>query len=337
MQCKPFYCLEKITAHSTHPSSLYQNYNQIIIAYQFTLSRGECSMGCRITGMMRGITTFSTAQLIKSIEYLYSLYRPQVCNDINDNGDNEVVRSNAFQRAASLLAICAGIATTGKVQRQFTFDSWATLADKIYVDIPLDNHDYTSVGAQTWGRACVLAEMIAECPDQFGLVTSCNGPHPLRILKLGTGTGLVGLTVAKLLLHVSHANNFYPAVLDNLQSNIDANFPTPNNTDGDSVIRASRHPLDWSSFSIDIVYEAQHTMGICGCLLSLLACPDGANEPVFHLVIPLWPTHTFKFSTVEELTILSKESIMCEAYGIGRAKRHTDDDIEHVYYQILWT
>ena len=51
-QCKPFYCLDKITAHSTHPSSLYQNYNRIIITYQFTLSRGKCSMGCRITGMM---------------------------------------------------------------------------------------------------------------------------------------------------------------------------------------------------------------------------------------------------------------------------------------------
>ena len=54
-------------------------------------------------------------------------------------------------------------------------------------------------------------------------------------------------------------------------------------------------------FGADIVYEAQHTMWICGCLLSLLTCPDGANEPVFHLVIPLRPTHTFESSTVEEV------------------------------------
>ena len=54
-------------------------------------------------------------------------------------------------------------------------------------------------------------------------------------------------------------------------------------------------------FGADIVYEAQHIVWICGCLLSLLACPDGANEPVFHLVILLWPTHMFKFSTVEEV------------------------------------
>ncbi|KAN0084352.1 putative methyltransferase domain containing protein [Tylopilus felleus] len=376
------------------------------------------------------IATFTTAQLVESVEYLYSLYRPQVRgsrrrrrDDSNDNGEDEDVRSDAFERAyairwltaliaqletrsstpavpsspnlpidaidaliqqaASLLAICAGVAAAGKVQRQFTFDS--TLVDKIHVDltdIPLDNHDYASVGAQTWGGACVLAEMIAERSDQFGLVTTRNGPRPLRILELGAGTGLVGLTVAKLLLHASHANrtlhpqativltDFYPAVLDNLQSNIDANFPTPDDADGDSVIRVTSHLLDWSSFSMsettpsilstpfdvvfgaDIVYEAQHAVWIRDCLQSLLARPDGANEPVFHLVIPLRPTHTFESSTIEEvfgskdcgsegshreLTILSKESIVCEAYGVGRAERQTDDDVEYVYYRIGWT
>ena len=52
MLCKLFYCLEKITAHSTHPSSLYQNCNWIIIACQFTSSRGECST---ITGKCVGL------------------------------------------------------------------------------------------------------------------------------------------------------------------------------------------------------------------------------------------------------------------------------------------
>ena len=54
-------------------------------------------------------------------------------------------------------------------------------------------------------------------------------------------------------------------------------------------------------FGADIVYEAQHTMWICGCLLSLLTCPDGANEPVFHYVILLRPAHMFEFSMVEEV------------------------------------
>lgn len=50
----------------------------------------------------------------------------------------------------------------GKAQRQFAFES--ALVGKNCValtDIPLDNHDYGSIGTQTWGGACVLAEMIA--------------------------------------------------------------------------------------------------------------------------------------------------------------------------------
>ncbi|KAF8556070.1 hypothetical protein OG21DRAFT_756852 [Imleria badia] len=292
-----------------------------------------------------------------------------------------------IQQVASLLATCAGVAAAGKVQHRFTFES--ALVGKIHVDltdIPLDNHDYGSVGAQTWGGACVLAEMIAEHPDRFGLGTRNPSAdmRPLRILELGAGTGLVGLTVAKL-LHASLLCNpnqtlhprasivltdVYPAVLDNLQSNLHANFPTvPDDTHTHThPILVNSHPLDWSLFSTtetipdilstpfdvifgaDIVYEAQHAVWIRDCLKSLLAYPDGSNEdPVFHLVIPLRPTHTFESSTVEgvfgsndrvlegsqrELTILSKEFIVCEAYGDGRSR--SDDDVEYVYYRIGW-
>ena len=107
-------------------------------------------------------------------------------------------------------------------------------------------------------------------------------------------------------------------------------------------------------FGADIVYEVQHAVWIRDCLKSLLSQPGCLNEgPVFHLVIPLRPTHTFESCTVEEvfgsgdrvlegpqrgLTILSKESIICEAYGDGRVERsHADDDVEYVYFRIGWT
>ena len=130
-----------------------------------------------------------------------------------------------------------------------------------------------------------------------------------------------------------------------MQSNVDVNFPTI----FDDILVHS-HPLDWSLssttepkpdilstpfdviFGTDIVYEAQHAGWIRNCLKSLLSYPDVSNgDPAFHLVVPLRPTHTFEFSTVEEvsdpkkhvsqrgLTIISKEAIICEAYGDGRS------------------
>lgn len=350
-----------------------------------------------------------------------------------------------IQQAASLLATCAGVAAAPKLRRRFSFQSPVLPpppmvgsiddadTDKLIIpravhvdltDIPLDNHDYASVGAQTWGGACVLAEMIAERPDRFGLgcltgtrlrpsagrdgldvyddgrpPLSGSAPgRPLRILELGAGTGLVGLTAAKLLqaslppckaqgpnsntTHHPRATivltDFYPAVLANLQSNIDVNFPTAapsDENDTQAAIVVHSRPLDWSSFSsttemlpipdvlstpfdlvfgADIVYEARHAVWIRDCLTSLLAYPDGLNEdPVFHLVIPLRATHTFESSTVEEvfgskgrgsegsqreLTILSKDSIVCEAYRDGWFERsRTDDDVVYVYYRIGWT
>ncbi|KAG8216766.1 hypothetical protein J3R82DRAFT_7010 [Butyriboletus roseoflavus] len=332
-----------------------------------------------------------------------------------------------IQQAASLLATCAGVAAAPKVHRRFSFeiplpasmpiagdtDSNKIMTRTVHVDltdIPLDNHDYASVGAQTWGGACVLAEMIAERPDWFGSGCSTGArwslsttgsdtdgldtrERPLRVLELGAGTGLVGLTVAKLLhtmlpckspnpdptltLHPRATivlTDFYPAVLANLQSNIDANFPTVPD-ENDAAILIHSHPLDWSSFSptmtetlpipvlsapfdvvfgADIVYEPQHAVWIRDCLTSLLSYPDGSNkDPAFHLVIPLRPGHTLESSTIEEvfsskgrgskgsqreLTILSKESIVCEAYGDGKSERsNTDNDVEYVYYRIGWT
>ncbi|KAH6869352.1 hypothetical protein BKA70DRAFT_375824 [Coprinopsis sp. MPI-PUGE-AT-0042] len=168
---------------------------------------------------------------------------------------------------AALLAICAGTASAGVIARIFTAHSplLAPLALSPFTlghavltsssspsssrprtnstsstgkdvatisvnlrDVPLDNQDYGSVGAQTWGGACVMAEMVVEDPARFGLIplretssplsplenfgTGLIGEEhedtqagdkegemkkrPFRILELGAGTGLVSLAIA---------------------------------------------------------------------------------------------------------------------------------------------
>ncbi|KAF9219508.1 hypothetical protein BS17DRAFT_717215 [Gyrodon lividus] len=295
-----------------------------------------------------------------------------------------------IQQAASLLAICAGVSAAGRVQRVFSFDS--DIVGRIEVlltDIPLENQDYGSVGAQTWGGACVLAEMIVENPDYLGLEHGplmrdavCSG-RDLRILELGAGTGLVGLTTAKLIQalpawkhhHITIvATDCHTAILDNLRSNIETNFPIIP-TDHDHSVSITSHLLDWSSFPMtetkpdvfstpfdiifgaDVVYEAQHAVWIRDCLKSLLRYPEASDmstgSPVFHLVIPLRPTHTFESSTIEasfgwkdnypqvaerELVILSKEFIVCEVHREAGIKRSCgDNDVEYVYYRIGWS
>ncbi|KAG0696771.1 hypothetical protein DFH29DRAFT_991626 [Suillus ampliporus] len=279
------------------------------------------------------------------------------------------------QQAASLLAICAGVAAAGTITRNFIFGSMdgQRRVETQLTDIPLDNDDYGSVGAQTWGGACVLAEMIVEHPERFGLDWSSCGAESRRfnVLELGAGTGLVSLVVAKLPnMFLWSRTDFHPSVLANLRSNVNANFP-PTHDQITSTHSITTHFLDWSSFSTtpqpdclsypfdvvfgaDIIYEAQHAVWIRNCLKGLVRRPsdDNVSPAAFHLVIPLRPTHTFESSTVEsvflkacdvdlngdaDLVILSKESITCDAHGDDTRGQGLGEDVEYVYYKIGWS
>lgn len=248
-----------------------------------------------------------------------------------DDAEREVI----VQDAASLLAICAGTAAAGTRSRVFAFTSDAPEDGsdiKVQLtDLPLDNQDYSSVGAQTWGGACLLADLIVQSPSDFGL-GAAHG-RPLRVLELGSGTGLVGLTVGKLLQSKRTATelvltDYHPTVLENLRSNTAVNFPAEG-----SPVAVSVHRLDWSSFSsspplhlspsfdtpfdiifgADIVYELEHATWIKSCVEALMrtATPESLTafvsscdqqpNPQFHLVIPLRATHAAEAQTVERV------------------------------------
>ncbi|KAI0653585.1 hypothetical protein C8Q70DRAFT_599722 [Cubamyces menziesii] len=268
-----------------------------------------------------------------------------------------------IRNAASLLAVCAGTAAAGTVTRRFSFGT-PLLDSPIEVrltDIPISvESDAATVGAHTWGSACLLAEMIAETPQRFGLLPSAdNNQAGLRILELGAGTGLVSTIVA---------TDYHPAVLENLIHNIKANFP-----DGiASGVSLSAHALDWSIFAeeascpptldapldepfdvifgADIVYETAHARWIRNTVSALLRRPTaGGARPCFHLLIPLRPTHILEARAIEEvfprvppsrstddgqgieLCILDVESILCETED-----RRAGGEVEYMHYRIGW-
>ena len=75
-------------------------------------------------------------------------------------------------------------------------------------------------------------------PNTFGLGDTPS-INDLRIFELGAGTGLFGLTVAKMLAVLGNRQttvvsiDFHLSILANLKANIDANFPVKN--DGDTI------------------------------------------------------------------------------------------------------
>jgi hypothetical protein len=157
-----------------------------------------------------------------------------------------------------------------------------------------------------------------------------------------------------------HATDFNSVILDNLTHNISMNqsdIPGPN-TD----IKISCDSLDWSNpdaasadlsdsidlvLGADIVYEDLHAYWLRRCLEKFMRKPRlGFIRPMFHLVIPLRPTHTFESSTIEgvfplrseasgqhgwELVVLSKYSVLCEA-----TENEADGQVEYAYYTIGW-
>lgn len=266
-------------------------------------------------------------------------------------------REAILTAASSLLAVCSGSSAAGAINREFTFGDG--LIHVTVNDAPLENQRFESVGAQTWGGACVLSELIVERPASFTHVHSQE--MSMRVLELGAGTGLVSLTLGKLLQSLGMggeivASDFYPLVLSNLKSNILANFPSTS-----SSLSITANFFDWSLFptiqtpdspfdnkfdlilGADIVYEPLHSSWIKACLLRLLH-----RSGLFHLVIPLRPTHRLESRSIEdlfplcqtrnvecvvrdlELVIVEKEIIVCEA-GI-----ELKEEVEYGYYKIRW-
>ncbi|KAJ7458113.1 hypothetical protein FB451DRAFT_1508471 [Mycena latifolia] len=210
-------------------------------------------------------------------------------------GDAQDVE-NVVVCASALLANCGGTAGAGVIDRAFAFPSAHGDISITPRDIPLNNGDFASIGAQTQ--------------------QSSDGALPLRVLELGAGTGLVGLALAKIADNLEVpvtvvCCDFYRDVLQNLAANIAANFPGPSPSP-----HISAQFLDWSSFAhenpppllppfeqpfdlilgADIVYEPEHA----ACIHAGVAQPlNQKRESQFHLVIPLRPTHALESSSVE--------------------------------------
>ncbi|THH18731.1 hypothetical protein EW146_g2313 [Bondarzewia mesenterica] len=229
--------------------------------------------------------------------------------DHSDDAPHEPTWESVIQTAASILAICAGSSASGSLTRSLRLGGGARSREVVVqlTDAPLENHDFGTVGVQTWGSACVMAEMVVDMPGHFGLDfawgkgeginVDSGSENVLRLLELGAGTGLVSLTLGKFFQGQAPqcavdiiASDFHPSVLANLRTNIAANFLPSSSASRSITLSAGR--LDWSDamtsellpapfdkpfdiiFGADVIYEVDHALWIKECLKKLLKRPS---------------------------------------------------------------
>lgn len=210
--------------------------------------------------------------------------------------------------------------------REFSFPTEHGVPIEVTLnDAPLTGADHTDVGLQSWGASIVLSSMICAGPDHFNL-TSTSLPERPTILELGAGTGLLSLTLAKLLPTLSiyptniSATDYHPTVLSNLQENINTNFPPGENVN----MPVSAVALDWSLpppdlarsadllIAADVVYAPQHAAWLRDCAAHLIA-PTG----VFWLIVTV--RQTGKFEGIPDTVEAAFVPELCPRDGDGRS------------------
>ncbi|KAF1851615.1 uncharacterized protein K460DRAFT_362376 [Cucurbitaria berberidis CBS 394.84] len=249
--------------------------------------------------------------------------------DLSEEARSQIVDDAAF--ILSSLTNSTNDEEEEALTRNFTFPT--SSGNSIYItlnDAPLTGTDHTDVGLQSWGASIVLSSMMCADPQRFDL-TSNNLPIQPKIIELGAGTGLVSLTLAKLLSEIGVeratiiATDYHQAVLENCRVNVATNFPSP------SIDRLSVDMmiLDWSApppdlrstadllIASDVVYAPEHAAWLRDCAAHLLT-PGGT----FWLMVTV--RKTGKFENIQQTVEAAFMPGLCPEDGHGRRFRILD-------------
>ena len=230
-----------------------------------------------------------------------------------------------------------------------TFSDYGTVVKVQINDAPLTGADHTDVGLQSWGASIMFSELMCVAPERFGFNQLSEDAS---VIELGAGTGLISLTLGKLLPAMNRnarilATDYHAAVLENLKRNVDTNF-------GSESAVVDTMLLDWATpppalaasanllFAADVVYAPEHASWLRDCAAHLLS-PSGT----FWLVVTVRSHGKFEgipataetaFDAFEStrrqdgkvLKILGKEMLE-KKKGVGRG-----DEKGYMLYRIGW-
>lgn len=247
---------------------------------------------------------------------------------VEEMGFEEDVTSSMVDDAAFILSSFADTTNDEEneaLTRDFSFPtSTGKIVEVTLNDAPLSGTDHTDVGLQSWGASIVLSSMLCADPERYGFSKEAI-EKKASVIELGAGTGLVSLTLAKLLPVVGvndasiSATDYHPAVIDNCRMNVHTNFSSdsrqspPVSTD---ILDWSQPPADLHStanvlIASDVIYAPEHASWLRDCAVHLLK-PGGT----FWLMVTV--RKTGKFEGIPDTVEAAFESELCPKDSEGR-------------------
>ncbi|GAA5876781.1 hypothetical protein JCM3774_003472 [Rhodotorula dairenensis] len=233
-----------------------------------------------------------------------------------------------------------------------------------------------STGHRTWGAATLFAHLLA---TRSGAFFPWNGPGEsdyigssvLRVLEVGSGTGLVGMAAAKVLkallphgqargaeVILSDGGDEPDAVLENLRYNVSANFSSP--VDASTTVDVGVQELDWRDFlarsndsasglalaappryhiifGSDLAYERGQATLLHAAVAAHLEFPSSCatTVPTFHLMLPLRPTHRIEMDEVESVFPPAQQLTGPAAPLRPDLVRRADTDSSSAYFRLV--
>ena len=252
-----------------------------------------------------------------------------------------------LDESSKALACVAGMtASGGSIDRHFKFHSLHPINIEIN-DESVNGHD--DVGSITWGSSIHLSRLLCKYPKHFGLLKH----SPLKVLELGSGTGVVGIVTARILeQHKQFStvvfSDHLQIILNNLNKNVN------NNLKGLEYVNHDIIKLDWnepnsdSKFDLilgaDICYDPMHAKLLHKTVSQLLNKPHDNYNPTFHILIAMRPTHTGEVEGIRHYfsnqfvqpdgwyLFVSNEDYLDVEKGTGRA-----DELGYARFEIRWS
>ncbi|GMM54800.1 S-adenosylmethionine-dependent methyltransferase [Maudiozyma humilis] len=222
------------------------------------------------------------------------------------------------------IAECCGRSAIPSMSRDFKFENMTSIVSLFEPSLTADN-----LGWKTWGASLILSEVLVENFTNIASFKKKENGEPLKVLELGAGTGLVGISWACKWkeLNGTDKNDIemyitdLPEIVDNLKKNTTANgidsFVTADVLDwtkADDFVQ--KYSVEDQSFDIilvaDPIYSPNHPEWVVNMISKFLRA-DGTC----YLEIPIRPKYAVERQVLIDLLDKNNFSIGNERYDQG--------------------